>query len=113
MLSSAATATSVSARSGDILCGLFRKKSVAPFRFTQPVSSPLCVDVFLCVFVSCSAKLFNISGIFNEQVYRTSLCPSFVAVRAMAESQTAQRNQPQSSGSSGLQFFFLLQFQIQ
>jgi phosphoribosylaminoimidazolecarboxamide formyltransferase/IMP cyclohydrolase len=82
MLSSAATATSVSARSGDILCGLFRKKSVAPFRFTQPV-------------------------------YRTSLCPSFVAVRAMAESQTAQRNQPQSSGSSGLQFFFLLQFQIQ
>ncbi|CAD5320399.1 unnamed protein product [Arabidopsis thaliana] len=70
MLSSAATATSVSARSGDILCGLFRKKSVAPFRFTQPV-------------------------------YRTSLCPSFVAVRAMAESQTAQRNQPQSSGSSG------------
>ncbi|XP_013637088.1 PREDICTED: bifunctional purine biosynthesis protein PurH isoform X2 [Brassica oleracea var. oleracea] len=75
MLSSAATATatatSVSARSGDILCGYLRRKTVAPFRFAQ------------------------------TQVYCKSLRPSFVAVRAMSESQTALKNKPQSSTSSG------------
>lgn len=70
------------------------------------------MDVLFRVFVSRSAKLFNASGISNEQVYRTSLRPSFVAVRAMAESQTAQRNQPQSSGSSGLQSFFCCNFKF-
>nr|VDD06348.1 unnamed protein product [Brassica oleracea] len=77
MLSSAATATatatSVSARSGDILCGYLRRKTVAPFRFAQT----------------------------KQQVYCKSLRPSFVAVRAMSESQTALKNQPQSSTSSG------------
>ncbi|CAF2095498.1 unnamed protein product, partial [Brassica napus] len=75
MLSSAATAsaTSVSARSGDILYGYLRRKTVAPFRFAQP----------------------------KQQVYCKSLRPSFVAVRAMSESQTALKNQPQSSASSG------------
>ncbi|CAF1817710.1 unnamed protein product [Brassica napus] len=77
MLSSAATATatatSVSARSGDILCGYLRRKTVAPFRFAQT----------------------------KQQVYCKSLRPSFVAVRAMSESQTALKNKPQSSTSSG------------
>ncbi|CAN6832842.1 unnamed protein product, partial [Brassica oleracea] len=77
MLSSAATATatatSVSARSGDILCGYLRRKTVAPFRFAQT----------------------------KQQVYCKSLRPSFVAVRAMSEFQTALKNQPQSSASSG------------
>ncbi|KAJ0240032.1 AICAR transformylase [Hirschfeldia incana] len=76
MLSSAATATatSVSARSGDILCGYLRRKVVSPIRFAQP----------------------------QQQVYCSkSLRPSFVAVRAMSESQTATKNQPQSSTSSG------------
>ncbi|KAG5396365.1 hypothetical protein IGI04_018179 [Brassica rapa subsp. trilocularis] len=75
MLSSAATATatSVSARSGDILYGYLRRKTVAPFRFAQT----------------------------KQQVYCKSLRPSFVAVRAMSESQTALKNQPQSSASSG------------
>ncbi|KAH0925357.1 hypothetical protein HID58_017613 [Brassica napus] len=77
MLSSAATATatatSVSARSGDILHGYLRRKIVAPFRFAQT----------------------------KQQVYCKSLRPSFVAVRAMSESQTALKNQPQSSASSG------------
>ena len=87
MLSSAATATatSVSARSGDILYGYLRRKTVAPFRFAQP----------------------------KQQVYCKSLRPSFVAVRAMSESQTALKNQPQSSASSGLFFCVNLQYHIQ
>ncbi|KFK36411.1 hypothetical protein AALP_AA4G120400 [Arabis alpina] len=66
-----ATSSAVNARSGDILCGYLRRKTVATFRFSQPV------------------------------VYCKSLRPSFFAVRAMSESQTAQRNQPQSSVTSG------------
>ncbi|KAF2535975.1 hypothetical protein F2Q68_00022527 [Brassica cretica] len=38
----------------------------------------------------------------KQQVYSKSLRPSFVTVRAMSESQTALKNQPQSSASSGL-----------
>ncbi|KAF3503831.1 hypothetical protein F2Q69_00044624 [Brassica cretica] len=37
----------------------------------------------------------------KQQVYSKSLRPSFVTVRAMSESQTALKNQPQSSASSG------------
>ncbi|KAH0854558.1 hypothetical protein HID58_063713 [Brassica napus] len=92
MLSSAATATatatSVSARSGDILCGYLRRKTVAPFRFAQTVSSPL-----LSYVRTCSSS--------SPHVYCKSLRPSFVAVRAMSESQTALKNKPQSSTSSG------------
>ncbi|KAG2285226.1 hypothetical protein Bca52824_044830 [Brassica carinata] len=36
----------------------------------------------------------------KQQVYSKSLRPSFVTVRAMSESQTALKNQPQSSASS-------------
>ncbi|KAH0883012.1 hypothetical protein HID58_059108 [Brassica napus] len=38
---------------------------------------------------------------FAQTVYCKSLRPSFVAVRAMSESQTALKNKPQSSTSSG------------
>ncbi|KAF2550687.1 hypothetical protein F2Q68_00033402 [Brassica cretica] len=38
---------------------------------------------------------------FTQQVYSKLLRPSFVTVRAMSESQTALKNQPQSSASSG------------
>ncbi|CAN7114413.1 unnamed protein product [Brassica rapa subsp. narinosa] len=38
----------------------------------------------------------------KQQVYSKLLRPSFVTVRAMSESQTALKNQPQSSASSGL-----------
>ncbi|CAN6844127.1 unnamed protein product [Brassica oleracea] len=38
---------------------------------------------------------------YIHQVYSKSLRPSFVTVRAMSESQTALKNQPQSSASSG------------
>ncbi|XP_033144679.1 uncharacterized protein LOC103853632 isoform X2 [Brassica rapa] len=37
----------------------------------------------------------------EQQVYSKSMRPSFVTVRAMSESQTALKNQPQSSASSG------------
>ncbi|XP_033143056.1 4-coumarate--CoA ligase-like 5 [Brassica rapa] len=37
----------------------------------------------------------------KQQVYSKLLRPSFVTVRAMSESQTALKNQPQSSASSG------------
>ncbi|KAL0654837.1 hypothetical protein Bca4012_075421 [Brassica carinata] len=37
---------------------------------------------------------------FTQQVYSKLLRPSFVTVRAMSESQTALKNQPQSSASS-------------
>ncbi|XP_033144682.1 4-coumarate--CoA ligase-like 2 isoform X5 [Brassica rapa] len=37
----------------------------------------------------------------QPQVYSKSMRPSFVTVRAMSESQTALKNQPQSSASSG------------
>ncbi|KAH0915015.1 hypothetical protein HID58_029461 [Brassica napus] len=79
MLSSAAT--SVSARSGDILCGYLHGKTVAPFRFAQP----------------------------KQHVYSKLMRPSFVAVRAMSESQTALKNHPQSSASSDLFFCVNLQ----
>ncbi|KAF3485664.1 hypothetical protein F2Q69_00052006 [Brassica cretica] len=41
---------------------------------------------------------------FTQQVYSKLLRPSFVTVRAMSESQTALKNQPQSSASSGFVF---------
>ncbi|XP_010505000.1 PREDICTED: uncharacterized protein LOC104781903 isoform X2 [Camelina sativa] len=73
MLSSAATATaaSVSARSGDILCGYFRRKTVAPFRFAQPV---------YCT--SLRSSLVEVRAMAESQT-------------------TSQTNQPHASGSSG------------
>ncbi|CAN6932134.1 unnamed protein product, partial [Brassica oleracea] len=43
----------------------------------------------------------------KQQVYSKSLRPSFVKVRAMSESQTALKNQPQSSASSDTLLFLL------
>ncbi|KAH0941517.1 hypothetical protein HID58_001154 [Brassica napus] len=40
----------------------------------------------------------------EQQVYSKSMRPSFVTVRAMSESQTALKNQPQSSASSGFSY---------
>ncbi|KAF2605795.1 hypothetical protein F2Q68_00044281 [Brassica cretica] len=48
-----------------------------------------------------SYKRYRRTRGYKQQVYSKSLRPSFVTVRAMSESQTALKNQPQSSASSG------------
>ncbi|CAN6835903.1 unnamed protein product [Brassica oleracea] len=53
------------------------------------------------IFCKKSLSKLNIDFAQPQQVYSKSLRLSFVTVRAMSESQTALKNQPQSSASSG------------